>query len=85
MNQSPNASAPALNGNADLADAVFKLIFERATEVGISTTEIKVQIVYHLIVEVLLSDVPLALVLQIAAQAADDIEHRLDEIVGGAA
>lgn len=76
---------PSLNGNTDLADTVLKLIFDRATESGISTTEVKVQIVYHLIVEILLSDVPLALVLQVAAQAADDIERRLDEIVGGAA
>lgn len=82
----PTAVAtPSLNGNADLADTILKLIFDRAAGAGLSTTQVKVQIVYHLIVEILLSDVPLSLMLQVAAQAADDIEHRLDEIVGGAA
>lgn len=80
-----SGAIPSLSGNSDLADAFLKLIFERATKAGISAIEVKVQIVYHLIVEILLSDVQLSLVLQLAALAAADIEDRLDEIVGGAA
>lgn len=85
MNQSPSADTPALNGNSDLADTFFKLICDRATAIGVSTVEVTVQVIYHLSIELLLSDVPLGMLEQVADRAAIDVEFRLDEIVGGSA